>query len=317
MLEIDHLSVSYKTDRGQFQALRHLTFSINEGEAVGLAGESGSGKTTAGKAILRLIEPSKGKVFYQNKNILEYSKSEMRALRRELQIIWQDPYGSLNPSLSVEQIIGEGIDIHSLSTGKGRIHKISELMEQVGLNPAHRTRYPLAFSGGQRQRIGIARALAVDPRFIICDEPVSALDQTTQHQILQLLKKLQRERNLTYLLISHDLTVLKKMTKRMGVMYFGSLVEFGETETLLASPNHPYTQALISSILTPDPLKERSRTQVLMQGEPPSPLHPPKGCPFYNRCPSAQALCRETPPQLQSISSSHSVACHFPGIVKI
>jgi oligopeptide/dipeptide ABC transporter ATP-binding protein len=299
----------FSKTRSYIKAVDSVDLTINKGETIGLVGESGCGKTTLGKAIIKLIEPTGGKINYNGEDITTYSSSQMRRLRRDLQIIFQDPYGSLNPRMRVESIIGEGIFIHKLNL-KGSIREdIVSLIEKVGLSEDILSRYPHEFSGGQRQRIAIARVLAVKPKFIVCDEPVSALDVSVQAQIINLLLSLQLDLNLTYLFISHDLRVIKHISDRVAVMYLGKIVEFADNEILYNNPLHPYTKVLLSSVPVPDPVSKRRR--IILSGDVPNPIDPPSGCSFHPRCPIAIERCRIEEPQLRDLGNGHSVACHL------
>ena len=314
LLEINNLKKYFlikgeKAGRNMLRAVDDITLDIYKGETLGLVGESGSGKTTAGRTILRLYEPTAGQILYAGKDI---TKVHMQPYRRKMQYIFQDPYASLNPRMTVGDIVGEPIDIHHLAEGKAdRKDRIAQLLDQVGLNSEQATRYPHEFSGGQRQRIGIARALAVQPEFIVCDEPVSALDVSIQAQIINMLEKLQREMWLTYLFIAHDLAVVKHISQRIGVMYLGKIVEITDTKELHAHPIHPYTRALLSAIPAFDPKINRARKRIILEGEIPNPLTPPKGCVFSTRCPYAKEICSQQTPELKDVSAGHKVACHF------
>ena len=316
LLEIKNLKKYFlikgeKAGRNQLRAVDGISFDIFQGETLGLVGESGSGKTTAGRTLLRLYEPTAGSIFYGGKDI---SRVPMLPYRRKMQYIFQDPYASLNPRMTVGDIVGEPIDIHKLCSGKAeRKERIEMLLDQVGLNSEQATRYPHEFSGGQRQRIGIARALAVEPEFIVCDEPVSALDVSIQAQIINMMEKLQNEMGLTYLFIAHDLAVVKHISKRIGVMYLGKIVELTDTKELHANPVHPYTRALLSAIPAFDPKVNRARKRIILEGEIPNPLTPPSGCVFSTRCMYAKDICREQCPALVELHPGHQVACHFAG----
>lgn len=295
---------------GYVQAVEDISFTIRRGETLGIVGESGCGKSTTGRTILRLLEKTDGKVYYDGKEVFELSKDEMVKLRTKMQIVFQDPYSSLNPRKTVAQICGEALVEHGLAKkGKEVNDRVSEVIEKCGLAPYHIRRYPHEFSGGQRQRIGIARALALRPEFIVCDEPVSALDVSIQSQVINLLMDLQQDMGLTYLFISHDLSVVKHISDRIGVMYLGSMVELAGKHDLYESPLHPYTQALLSAIPIPDPRKKRER--IILTGDIPSPANPPKGCRFHTRCPYVMDVCKEVVPEFIESAPDHFVACHL------
>lgn len=316
ILEVDGLKKYYDIKGGplgrkvgEVKAVDDISFTVMEGEILGIVGESGCGKSTAGKSILRLIEPTAGKVIFEDEDITNLNSNEMRKLRKDMQIIFQDPYASLNPRHAVEKIVGEPLLIHGMKSAKERQERIRELLEVVGLSPYHAKRYPHQFSGGQRQRIGIARALANNPKLVICDEPVSALDVSIQSQILNLMEELRDEFNLTYIFIAHDLSVVKHISDRIGVMYLGRMVELTTKEKLYDNPKHPYTQALLSAVPLPDPDLRRER--VILKGDVPSPANPPSGCAFHTRCPYAKDICKEVRPVFKSVEDNHFVACHL------
>lgn len=293
------------------KAVDDVSFTIAPGETLGLVGESGCGKTTLGRAIVRLVEPTAGSVVFAGKDLARMNGGELRAQRRQLQMIFQDPYGSLNPRLTVEDIIGEALDLHGLAEGKSaRAKRVAELLMAVGLDAAYAQRYPHEFSGGQRQRIGIARALAVEPKLIVCDEPVSALDVSVQAQIINLLQDLQQQHGIAYLFIAHDLAVVEHISRRVMVMYLGKIVELAEAKEVIRAPKHPYTQALISAVPEVDPDSKRQR--IVLPGDVPSPIHPPSGCRFHPRCPIAEKpRCEAESPEFRNLNGNHCVACHL------
>jgi oligopeptide transport system ATP-binding protein len=309
LISIRDLKVHFKRRRQLVQAVDGVNLDIQPGETVGLVGESGCGKTTLGRAILRLNEITEGSVFFRNQDLSQLSHSEMQKQRRHLQMIFQDPYASLDPRMTVAQILAEPLDTFSLYKGGERDGRIRELMETVGLSPRFVRRYPHEFSGGQQQRIGIARALAANPDFIVADEPISALDVSIQAQIMNLMDRLQRERNLTYLFVSHDLRAVRHVADRVAVMYLGKLVEIADAKAIYDNPLMPYTKALISAVPVPNPKVEATRKRLVLEGDVPSPINPPKGCRFHTRCPWAIAECRHTEPTLQEIQPSHWAAC--------
>lgn len=300
---------------GQNQKVVHavngINFKVKKGETLGIVGESGCGKSTAGRTIIRLYEPTSGQIIFEGQDVTKAEGNDLLNLRRQMQMIFQDPYASLNPRMTVGDIVGEGLDIHKLASGQARTDRIYELLEVIGLNPEHANRFPHEFSGGQRQRIGIARALSVNPRLIICDEPISALDVSIQAQIVNMLEELQEKLGLTYLFIAHDLSMVKHISHRIAVMYLGRIVELADSFELYKNPQHPYTQALLSAIPIPDPRVEATRKRIVVQGTVPSPIDPPSGCYFRTRCPYAKAVCAEQVPQLKELGNNHVAACHL------
>ncbi len=300
--------------KGYVQAVQDVSLHIFKGETLGIVGESGCGKTTLGRTILRLYEPTSGRIVYNGETIFDSEKKiaeKMLPYCRKIQLIFQDPSASLDPRMTVGEIVGEALDIHKLYSSKAdRCSRIAKLLEDVGLNSEHSNRFPHEFSGGQQQRIGIARALAVEPEFIICDEPISALDVSIQSQVINMLEDLQKERGLTYLFIAHDLSVVRHISDRIGVMYLGCLVELAESYELCNAPIHPYTQTLLSAVPLPDPEKNKKRKRILLEGDIPSPLNPPSGCRFHTRCPYAMPICSEKEPEFKEYSPGHFAACH-------
>jgi len=292
------------------KAVDGITFDVKRGETVGLVGESGCGKSTTGRAILQLYKPTGGHIIFDGKDISALHGEELRLTRRRMQMIFQDPYASLNPRMSVRDIIGEPLLIHKLGNAAERRERVAELMRIVGLNPYYATRFPHEFSGGQRQRIGIARSLAVSPDFIVCDEPVSALDVSIQAQIINLLEELQEQFGLTYLFIAHDLAVVRHISDRVAVMYLGKMMELSDRNEIYDNPMHPYTKALLSAVPIPDPALERKRERIILTGDVPSSLRPPRGCVFHTRCPIAIDECREAIPEWREVQAGHWVACH-------
>jgi oligopeptide/dipeptide ABC transporter ATP-binding protein len=318
LLEVQSLKVHFPVKRGVFSRAREfvkavddVSFSIAPGETLGLVGESGCGKTTLGRAIVRLVEPTSGNILFQGKDLAHLNGAELRAKRRSLQMIFQDPFSSLNPRMTVEDIIAEPLDIHRLAESRSaRAARVADLLKAVGLDAAYAQRYPHEFSGGQRQRIGIARALAVEPKLIVCDEPVSALDVSVQAQIINLLQDLQQQRGIAYLFIAHDLAVVEHISRRVMVMYLGKVVELAEAKEVIRAPKHPYTQALISAV--PEVDSDTKQKRIVLGGDVPSPIHPPSGCRFHPRCPIAEKpRCEAESPELRELSANHCAACHL------
>jgi oligopeptide transport system ATP-binding protein len=303
--------ILFQKQVGAVHAVDGVSFNVMKGETVGLVGESGCGKSTTGRTILQLYRPTSGNVFFEGIDLVKVKGEELRKTRRRMQMIFQDPYASLNPRMTVGEIIGEPMIIHHTADDKERQERVANLLKLVGLNPSYGNRYPHEFSGGQRQRIGVARALALEPSLIICDEPISALDVSIQAQVVNLLEDLQRDMNLTYLFIAHDLSMVRHISNRVAVMYLGVIVEFSDREELYKHPLHPYTQALLSAVPIPDPMAEEKRRRIILQGDVPSPVNPPSGCRFRTRCPLAAAVCSESRPEFREVSSGHFVACHM------
>lgn len=319
LLQVENLTKYFYKPQGLFgekkqivKSVDHVTFDIMRNETLGLVGESGCGKTTVGRTITRLYEPTDGRIIFDGQDISHLTKKELLPYRKKMQMIFQDPYASLNARMTVMDIIREALDLHSdLKTKEEKSRRVYELLDRVGLMREHANRYPHEFSGGQRQRIGIARALAVDPEFIVCDEPISALDVSIQAQVVNMLEDLQREFGLTYLFIAHDLSMVRHISDRIGVMYLGKLVEIGPSEEIYSHHLHPYTEALLSSVPVPDPEKARAKEQIVLQGDIPSPIDPPSGCRFRTRCPRACEQCARAEPELKPVGNDHFVACHL------
>jgi oligopeptide transport system ATP-binding protein len=323
LVEADHMKVHFPITSGIFQrtvgrvrAVDDVSFEIRKGETLGLVGESGCGKSTTGRALIRLRELTDGTVRFDGVDLLSLKSDALRRMRRRMQIIFQDPYSSLNPRMTVGSIISEPIETHHLARGKAKLERVKELLSLVGLNPKYTNRYPHEFSGGQRQRIGVARSLAVEPEFIVCDEPISALDVSIQAQVLNLLVELREQFGLTYLFIAHDLSVVRHISDRVGVMYLGKLVELGPPSAIYETPAHPYTRALLSAVPIPDPKSERRRKRVILTGDVPSPANPPSGCRFHTRCWLYEKLgrpetCRTEDPELRTVQPDHQAACHY------
>jgi oligopeptide transport system ATP-binding protein len=319
LLRVEHLvkhfpitrGVIFQKEIGAVHAVDDISFEIYQGETLGLVGESGCGKSTAGRTILQLYPPTSGSVYFRGMDLVKMDRAELRKMRRKMQMIFQDPYASLNPRMTVGEIIGEALYIHNLGKGKDAQDRVDVLLEKVGLNPAYSNRFPHEFSGGQRQRIGVARALAVSPELVICDEPISALDVSIQAQVINLLEDLQQELNLTYLFIAHDLSMVRHISRRVAVMYLGTIVELTTRNELYNHPLHPYTQALLSAVPIPDAVAEAKRKRIILKGEVPSAVRPPSGCRFHTRCPQAQPVCKEAVPEFREVGSGHFVACHL------
>ncbi len=319
LLRVENLTKHFPVTRGiifqkqvgAVQAVDDISFVINRGETFGLVGESGCGKSTTGRAILQLHKPTAGKVFFEDTELTTASPAVLRKMRRNMQIIFQDPYASLNPRMTVGSIIAEPLEIHNIGTAKERQERVQELLKLVGLNPYFVNRYPHEFSGGQRQRIGVARALALQPEFIVCDEPISALDVSIQAQVVNLLEELQDEFGLTYLFIAHDLSMVRHISDRVAVMYLGKVVELANRDELYANPLHPYAKALLSAVPIPDPVLEEKRRRVILEGDVPSPINPPSGCRFHPRCPIAEDVCKQVVPEWREVKPDHWVSCHL------
>lgn len=311
LLELKDVKTFFKVNGGILKAVNGVNLTLHKGETIGLVGESGCGKTTLGRTIMRLYKPNEGTVTFKGKDIWKYNKKERFQYTKDVQMIFQDPYASLDPLTVIADTVSEGMDIHKMYTGEERQQRILELLSMVGLNKEHLNRFPHEFSGGQRQRIGIARALSVDPELIVCDEPISALDVSIQAQVVNLLKKLQKEFGLSYLFITHDLSMVRQIADRIAVMYLGSIVEIAPSEEIYTCNYHPYTKALLSAIPIANPKLERERKRILLSGDVPSPVNLPKGCAFAGRCPYATDRCREEKPELREVRTGHFVACHL------
>jgi oligopeptide transport system ATP-binding protein len=319
LIRLENLSKHFSINRGiiiqrqigAVKAVDDVSFSIRKGETLGLVGESGCGKTTVGRTLLMLYRPTAGNIFYKDTDLTTLNGNQMRKTRRQLQMIFQDPFASLNPRMTIGKIISDPLEVHSIGTPHDRQERVQELLKMVGLNPYFIKRYPHEFSGGQRQRIGIARALALQPEFIVLDEPISALDVSIQAQVINLLGELQKKFHLTYLLIAHDLSVVRHISDRTAVMYLGKLMELADRDELYNNPLHPYTQALLSAVPIPDPVKERQRERIILTGDVPSPVNPPSGCVFHTRCPLAVDVCSEAVPEWREIKQGHWAACHL------
>jgi oligopeptide transport system ATP-binding protein len=318
LLKVVDLKMHFPIYRGVFQrqvgavhAVDGVSFDVKRGETLGLVGESGCGKSTTGRTILQLYKPTAGEIFFEGTNLVTLKREEMRWMRRQMQMIFQDPYASLNPRMTVAEIVGEPLSVHNVAMGKEIQERVAHLLEIVGLNPSFAGRYPHEFSGGQRQRIGVARALALQPSFIICDEPISALDVSIQAQVVNLLEELQEQFNLTYLFIAHDLSMVRHISKRVAVMYLGVIMELANRDDLYLEPLHPYTQALLSAVPIPDPVADKNRKRVILEGDVPSPVNPPSGCRFRTRCPIADKICAESRPEFREVKAGHFVACHL------
>jgi oligopeptide transport system ATP-binding protein len=303
--------IIFQRQVGAIKAVDGISFGVYRGETLGLVGESGCGKSTTGRTVLQLYRPTEGDVYFEGESLVEMKGEMLRRQRKKMQMIFQDPYASLNPRMTVGNIIGEPLEVHHVASGKERQERVQELLRVVGLNPYFINRYPHEFSGGQRQRIGVARALALNPSFIVCDEPISALDVSIQAQVVNLLEDLQKELNLTYLFIAHDLSMVRHISDRVAVMYLGKIVELTDRDMLYADPQHPYTQALLSAVPIPDPEVEEKRQRIILEGDVPSPANPPVGCNFSTRCPKVIQICKEVDPEFKEIAPDHWCACHL------
>jgi oligopeptide transport system ATP-binding protein len=317
LVRVEHLKKYFPITRGVFQrkvgdikAVDDISFFVRRGETLGLVGESGCGKTTTGRVILQLYRPTSGHVYFEGQDLTKMKGEQLRHMRRKMQMIFQDPYASLNPRMTVGSIIGEPLEVHNIAKGKEKRERVQELLRLVGLNPYFINRYPHEFSGGQRQRIGVARALALNPSFIVCDEPVSSVDVSIQAQIVNLLEDLQAQFGLAYLFIAHDLSMVRHISNRVAVMYLGKIVELTDRDELYSHPLHPYTQALLSAVPIPDPVVEERRRRIILEGDVPSPAHPPEGCNFNTRCPVVMDICKKEEPEFKEVGAEHWVACH-------
>lgn len=317
LVRVEHLKKYFPITRGVFQrkvgdikAVDDVSFFVRRGETLGLVGESGCGKTTVGRVILQLYRPTSGRVYFEGQDLTKMKGEQLRQMRRKMQMIFQDPYASLNPRMTVGSIIGEPLEVHGIAKGKEKRERVQELLRLVGLNPYFINRYPHEFSGGQRQRIGVARALALNPSFIVCDEPVSSVDVSIQAQIVNLLEDLQAQFGLAYLFIAHDLSMVRHISNRVAVMYLGKIVELTDRDELYSHPLHPYTQALLSAVPIPDPVVEERRRRIILEGDVPSPAHPPEGCNFNTRCPVVMDICKKEEPEFKEVGAEHWVACH-------
>lgn len=318
LIEVHNLKQYFTKTSGFFgkkveyiKAVDDISFHIKRGETLGLVGESGCGKSTTGRSLIKLYQPTAGQILFDGEDITNYSEKQMLPFRKRMQMVFQDPYASLDSRMTIDEIISEAIVTHGIAKGKEKEERVMHLLEKVGLMKDHASRYPHEFSGGQRQRVGIARALAVEPEFIICDEPISALDVSIQAQVINMLEDLQNDMGLTYLFIAHDLSMVKHISDRIGVMYLGNLVEIGTSEEVNEHPAHPYTEALLSAVPLPDPDLARSRQRIVLQGDVPTPLNPPSGCRFRTRCTKCKQVCKEVKPELKEVSPGHFVACHL------